>query len=172
MHVFNELRVAVPKSWDSSLDSDSRLSINQGRVEQIARGRKIKLGRAKITVYARHKAACEQRTDNSGNVGCDCIRWMQYMVGGKARRESTEAWTWAKAEEVARKKAAQLEKHRQRGHSASEGETPHGRASRGHVAQRARAGAEEQRKAQAYDQETARVVQRQRRSAPLPISGC
>jgi hypothetical protein len=69
------------------------------------RGRKIKVGSVRVTVYARHKTTCEQRADNTGNVACDCIRWMQFANG---KRESTDQWTWAKAEEVARKRAAEL----------------------------------------------------------------
>ena len=67
------------------------------------RGRKIKVGSVRVTLYARHKATCSQKADNSGNVTCDCIRWMQFASG---KRESTDQWTWAAAEKVARERAA------------------------------------------------------------------
>ncbi len=69
------------------------------------RGRKIKVGSVRVTLYARHKATCSQKADNSGNVACDCIRWMQFASG---KRESTNEWRWAAAEKVARERAAQL----------------------------------------------------------------
>jgi hypothetical protein len=70
------------------------------------RGRKIQVGKISITVYVRHSKRCRERDDNSGTVKCDCVRWMQFKDGS---RESTHQWTWAKAEEIAKKRAAELE---------------------------------------------------------------
>jgi integrase/recombinase XerD len=70
------------------------------------RGRKIQVGAISVTLYARHKKACPERADNSGSVGCNCIRWMQYKDG---RRETTGQWTWSKAETEARRLIAQHE---------------------------------------------------------------
>jgi len=69
------------------------------------RGRKIRVGSVRVTVYARHGANCAQKADSSGSVACDCIKWMQFASG---KRESTNQWTWAAAEKVARERAAQL----------------------------------------------------------------
>jgi integrase len=70
------------------------------------RGRKVTMGKTSITVYARHNKRCTERADNSGLVKCDCIRWMQFRDGS---RDTTGQWTWTKAEEVARKRAAEME---------------------------------------------------------------
>ena len=40
-----------------------------------------------------------EKSDNSGIVKCDCIRWIQYTEGS---RETTHQWTWSKAESEAR----------------------------------------------------------------------
>lgn len=70
------------------------------------RGRKIVVGETSLTLYVRHRASCPEKSDNNGTVKCDCLRWMQFKDGS---RESTHHWTWAKAEEVAKKKAAEIE---------------------------------------------------------------
>jgi hypothetical protein len=59
------------------------------------RGRKIQIGETSITLYARHRAKCPMKADNSGIVKCDRIRWIQYKDG---TRETTGQWSWPKAE--------------------------------------------------------------------------
>jgi hypothetical protein len=51
------------------------------------RGRKLQVGEISVTLYVRHSKECSERKDNSGTVGCKCIRWVQYlrMASGKAR---------------------------------------------------------------------------------------
>jgi hypothetical protein len=60
------------------------------------RGRKLQVGEIHATLYVRRSKKCSEREDNSGTVGCKCIRWIQFSDG---KRESTSQWTWAKAEE-------------------------------------------------------------------------
>jgi integrase len=64
------------------------------------RGRKLQMGEIHVTLYVRHSKKCSERKDNSGTVGCKCIRWVQYKDG---KRESTSQWTWGTAEEEARR---------------------------------------------------------------------
>ncbi len=68
------------------------------------RGRKIQVGETSATLFVRHKKTCPEKANNSGTVGCKCIRWMQYKDG---KRESTRQWVWTKAEEEARRLVAQ-----------------------------------------------------------------
>jgi integrase/recombinase XerD len=64
------------------------------------RGRRVESGEGSVIVFARHTKTCPQRADTSGTVDCQCIRWMQFPSG---RRKSTKAWTWARAEDAARR---------------------------------------------------------------------
>jgi hypothetical protein len=64
------------------------------------RGRKIQIGKTSITLYAQHRAKCPMKSDNSGIVKCDRIRWIQHKDG---TRETTGQWTWPKAESEARR---------------------------------------------------------------------
>jgi integrase/recombinase XerD len=67
------------------------------------RGRKIIVGKDHATLFVRHTKDCPKRTDNSGTVECKCVRSVKFTDGSQL---STHQWSWAKAEEVARRMLA------------------------------------------------------------------
>ena len=67
------------------------------------RARKLQIGETSVRLYARHRKTCSEKADNSGTVGCKCIRWIQYKDG---ERVSTRQWTWPRAENEARQMLA------------------------------------------------------------------